>query len=140
MLGVSGMLGVELLGFGDWYDAPLATKQTYFGLEIPFELQTLIAIELILMGAAESVRFNESDLNKKLYPGFDFAGMAKQPEALESLKLKEIKNGRLAMLAFLGFIAQHAATGKSPLANLGDHLADPFHCNVSSNGVSLPFL
>ena len=24
----------------------------------------------------------------------------------------EIKNGRLAMIAFLGFVAQHAATGK----------------------------
>jgi hypothetical protein len=24
----------------------------------------------------------------------------------------EIKNGRLAMVAFLGFVAQHAATGK----------------------------
>ena len=27
-------------------------------------------------------------------------------------KLKEIKNGRLAMIAFTGFVAQHAATGK----------------------------
>jgi hypothetical protein len=28
------------------------------------------------------------------------------------LQENEIKNGRLAMVAFLGFIAQHAATGK----------------------------
>ncbi len=33
-------------------------------------------------------------------------------QVLEENKLKEIKNGRLAMLAFLGFVAQHAATGK----------------------------
>ncbi len=33
-------------------------------------------------------------------------------QALEVNKLKEIKNGRLAMIAFVGFVAQHAATGK----------------------------
>ena len=33
-------------------------------------------------------------------------------QALEENKLKEIKNGRLAMIAFVGFVAQHAATGK----------------------------
>ena len=33
-------------------------------------------------------------------------------QALEVNKLKEIKNGRLAMVAFVGFVAQHAATGK----------------------------
>lgn len=75
-----------------------------------------------------------------MLPRADFAGLAKDSKAFESYKVKEVKNGRLAMVAFLGFIAQHSATGKTPLQNLADHLADPFHINVSSNGVSIPGL
>lgn len=33
-------------------------------------------------------------------------------EVYESFKLREVKNGRLAMLAFMGFVAQYYATGK----------------------------
>merc|ERR1711998_354419 len=140
MLGITGALSVEALGFGNWYDAPLAAKQTYFGLDVPIELNILVFIEIILMAAVEGRRFDISDSGKKLYPGFDFMGLAKDAKTLESMKIKEIKNGRLAMLAFLGLVAQHAATGKTPLTNLADHVSDPFHVNVSSNGVSLPFL
>ena len=37
---------------------------------------------------------------------------------MDDFKWREIRNGRLAMVAFLGFVAQHAATGKGPLDNL----------------------
>lgn len=39
-------------------------------------------------------------------------------ESMDDFKWREIRNGRLAMVAFLGFVAQHAATGKGPLDNL----------------------
>jgi light-harvesting complex I chlorophyll a/b binding protein 1 len=140
MLGSAGALCVELLGYGNWYDAPLAAEQTYFGTKMPFDLNTLVAIEFVVMAAVEARRFDETDPVKKLYPGFDIAGLVKEAKAEESMKTKEIKNGRLAMISFLGFIAQHAATGKTPLTNLSEHIADPSHVNVSSNGVSIPYL
>lgn len=62
------------------------------------------------------------------------------PQAFEENKLKEIKNGRLAMVAFLGFVGQHAATGKGPVEALAAHIADPWGTNFATNGVSIPGL
>jgi hypothetical protein len=118
---------VEVLGYGNWFDAPLPLVQgghaTYFGAEVPFDLGTLAAIEFVLIGGAEALRAG-GEGDKSAYPGFDPAGLSKSD--LDEKKTKEIKNGRLAMLAFVGFVAQHAATGATPLQALGAHLADPF--------------
>jgi light-harvesting complex I chlorophyll a/b binding protein 1 len=143
MLGAAGVLGVEALGFGNWYDAPLwainGGAPTWFGINVPFDLNTLLAIEFVAMAAAESRRGDEADATKRIYPGGAFDPLNFAKGDIETMKLKEIKNGRLAMLACLGFVAQHAATGKSPLAALGEHISNPWGANFATNGVSLPF-
>ena len=67
------------------------------------------------------------------YPGgiFDPLGFAKGN--MKELQTKEIKNGRLAMVAFMGFVFAAQATGKGPLAALGAHTANPFGNNITSN-------
>jgi hypothetical protein len=50
--------------------------------------------------------------------------------------VQEVKNGRLAMVAFFGIVAQHAATGATPLEALKAHLASPLTANFATNGVS----
>uniref|UniRef100_A0A7N2L910 Chlorophyll a-b binding protein, chloroplastic n=1 Tax=Quercus lobata TaxID=97700 RepID=A0A7N2L910_QUELO len=74
--------------------------------------------------------FLPSDIN---YPGgalFDPLNLSRDPVAFEELKVKEIKNGRLAMVAWLGFYTQAALTGKGPVQNLLEHISDPFHDNL----------
>eukprot|EP01026_Neomeris_dumetosa_P060758 TRINITY_DN572_c0_g2_i3.p1 TRINITY_DN572_c0_g2~~TRINITY_DN572_c0_g2_i3.p1 ORF type:complete len:313 (-),score=67.22 TRINITY_DN572_c0_g2_i3:246-1184(-) len=115
----------------------------------PLPLFAIVAVEVGLMAAVESYRrsgtgpagyspgvgkFDSSvfDGLDSLYPGgpFDPLGLADDPEVFQELKVKEIKNGRLAMVSVLGFAVQAAVTGEGPYANWSKHVADPFGYNL----------
>nr|ABD37882.1 light-harvesting chlorophyll-a/b binding protein Lhca4.2 [Mesostigma viride]DAA05926.1 TPA_inf: chloroplast light-harvesting complex I protein precursor Lhca5 [Mesostigma viride] len=154
MLGVAGMLSVDLLqgilpdNVPQWYDAPLLADV------YPAEWKSLFIIQMILMGFVEARRWADINTpgsanvdpvfnNNKLpdsgtpgYPGGMFDPLGFSKGNLEESKWKELRNGRLAMVASLGMFIQYDATGKSPLTNLADHLADPWHNNVCA---LLPF-
>ncbi|OMO77539.1 Chlorophyll A-B binding protein, plant [Corchorus olitorius] len=130
--------------WSSWIHHPRSLQQTgallldgntlnYFGKPIPINLIVAVAAEVVLVGGAEYYRIiNGLDLEDKLHPGgpFDPLGLAKDPDQAALLKVKEIKNGRLAMFAMLGFFLQAYVTGEGPVENLSKHLSDPFGNNL----------
>lgn len=104
----------------------------YFGANIPLNLIAAVIAEVVLVGGAEYFRIQNKPGFDRLHPGgpFDPLGLAKDPEQLAILKVKEIKNGRLAMFSMLGFFIQAYVTGEGPVENLAAHLSDPFGNNL----------
>ena len=139
-----------------WYQAgvipPLGSPDFYWA-----DARTIFFVQVVLMQFAELRRLQDyrnpgsmgpdgqdfAGLQKFLggsgeaaYPGggvFNFMKFCKTPEELASMKEKEIKHGRLAMMAFLGIGGQAVMTGVGPVQNLTDHLADPQKFNMWEN-------
>uniref|UniRef100_A0A0F7CYY9 Chlorophyll a-b binding protein, chloroplastic n=1 Tax=Erodium texanum TaxID=28960 RepID=A0A0F7CYY9_EROTE len=151
MAGVAGILVTDLLrvtGISNipvWYEAG-AMKFRFANTT------TLFLVQMILMGFVETKRYMDfikpgSQADDGIFFGLESAfeglepgypggpilnplGLAKDIKNAHDWKLKEIKNGRLAMIAMLGFFVQASVTHAGPIDNLVEHLSNPWHKTI----------
>jgi len=122
MAAVAGILATDLAGLPKFWQAG---SETYW-----LDNQTLAAVEIAVFAVLEGLRYNNFKKTGSLTTFIDPLNMKS-----EQTTIKEIKNGRLAMLAFIGFVSQAAVTGKGPIECLTDHIADPQHNNIFTSSV-----
>lgn len=159
MLGAAGMIAPEILGKAGLIPAETALPWFKSGVFPPAgnysywaDSYSLFGLELVAMAFAEHKRLADyrnpgsqgkvyflglekfmNGSGEPAYPGgpfFNFAGLGKDEKSKKDLRSKELENGRLAMLAVLGYFVQSLSTGKGPYENLLDHLSSPTTNNI----------
>lgn len=126
MAAVAGILFTDAVGLPSFWEAG--------SQEYAIGTGPLLAIELAVFAVLESKRYEgykkTGETGFLAFFPFDPLNMRS-----EEMKVKELKNGRLAMLAVVGFFSQYAVNGKGPIESLTYHLADPGHHNIYTTSV-----
>mmetsp|Transcript_29215 Transcript_29215/g.40357 ORF Transcript_29215/g.40357 Transcript_29215/m.40357 type:complete len:265 (-) Transcript_29215:335-1129(-) len=145
MLGTLGCLGPEIGASTDnvpWFKAGATIFSddgiNYLGNSNIIHAQSILAVlgcQVVLMGLVEAYRLNggpAGEVTDPLYPGaaFDPLGLADDPDTFAELKIKEIKNGRLAMFSMFGYYVQALVTREGPFQNWKDHVSNPMINNA----------
>ncbi|WJX41371.1 Photosystem I chlorophyll a/b-binding protein 5, chloroplastic [Trifolium repens] len=151
MLGIFGILVTDLLRVAGVSNIPVWFEAGAVKYEFA-NTGTLIVVQLLLMGYAETKRYMDfvspgSQAKEGSFFGLEASfgglepgypggpllnplGLAKDIKNAHDWKLKEIKNGRLAMVAILGIFVQASVTHVGPIDNLVEHLSNPWHKTI----------
>jgi hypothetical protein len=129
MAACAGILFTDAVGLPNWVTAGAEA-------DMILPLPTLIGIEVVLFALVEYKRYEGFKKTGKSgclgsFPG-DPVGLDSPANAEQ-----EIKNGRLAMLAFVGFASVYANRGLTPLQALKAHIADPGQQNIFTTSQGL---
>merc|ERR1711985_17396 len=150
MLGVLGILIGEIVR----PDINFVRAPQQLEGQLAFSTPVLLGVEFILMHYVEIRRWQDFKNNGSVdldpifkqntlpkheigYPGGIFDPLGMSNKGLRESKEKEIKNGRLAMVAFVGFIVQEQVTDKNPLGALKEHLSNPGQHTLISKWAAL---
>lgn len=127
MLAAAGILAVELLGRGPWYNAVnTGDIQT-----LPF----VVGVVAFHTAFALLEKTRIENFEEKGEAGhFGQAPFDPLSQTNDYNRQAEVRNARTAMLANLGFWTQAWVTGKGPIENAVDHLKDPFGANIFTYG------
>jgi len=123
MLAAAGILFVEAFGTAPGFTADTNCQMDTFW-NVWYEKPTLVGSSLLAISVLEiigGIAITEGRKNGDRAPGdynFDPLGFGNDPQKIKTLQLKEIKNGRLGMIAAAGLILQGCMTHQGGLENL----------------------
>ena len=131
MHATAGILFTDAVGLPKFWEAGEAALGDW-------DLKTLVAIQVVVMGFLEAARIRGfmATGESGVVGNFPFDPTGQDSPAM---KVKEVKNGRLAMMSFLGMVSQYAVTGTSPLEGLKAHMANPTGVNIFTSSVGGEF-
>jgi hypothetical protein len=116
-----GFVTPEKLALGaNWGDDYLAPSGTALGVIEGYPELTILTLSLI--SGLELLRLISTEPGSRIDAGIESIGWRpSDPEEFERMQVRELQNGRLAMLAVAGEIAQELVNGTPLLLNLQEN-------------------